>query len=182
MPPVYPTATKAARMQALITLMGATAVLELGTTAMAIIIDSITLSATPATVAGPVITFSGFPKNANAAAAGRIATARVRTQTGGTDVITGFTCGLTASAAPAWVALTAYTVGQYRTNGANQYKCTAAGTSASSGGPTGTGSGITDGSVTWDYCSPANADVQLDNIDVNLGQVVTVSAGSITHA
>lgn len=36
-------------------------------------------------------------------------------------------------------------------NGANYYRCMTSGTSAGAGGPTGTGSGIADGSCTWDY-------------------------------
>lgn len=49
----------------------------------------------------------------------------------------------------AWIASTAFTLNQYVSHSSNWYRCTAAGTSASSGGPTGTGSSITDGSVTW---------------------------------
>lgn len=52
-----------------------------------------------------------------------------------------------------WVGSTAYTVGQTRYNNYRLYIVTANGTSAASGGPTGTGTGITDGSVTWDYVS-----------------------------
>lgn len=60
---------------------------------------------------------------------------------------------------PAWAASTAYSAGDYRSNDsaggefgyARIYLCTTAGTSASSGGPTGTGSAITDGTVTWQY-------------------------------
>lgn len=50
-----------------------------------------------------------------------------------------------------WVATTAYTLGTYVVNGGKMYKCTLAGTSAGSGGPTGTGTGIVDGSAHWDY-------------------------------
>lgn len=54
--------------------------------------------------------------------------------------------------ATAWAASTAYTLGQYRLNGANVYVVLTAGTSAASGGPTGTAtSGITDGTVTWGF-------------------------------
>lgn len=49
----------------------------------------------------------------------------------------------------AWVASTAYYAGDKVINGAQAYECTVAGTSASSGGPTGTGTAITDGTVTW---------------------------------
>jgi hypothetical protein len=52
---------------------------------------------------------------------------------------------------PAWTALTAYTTNMYVKNGGNTYRCTTAGTSASSGGPSGTGVTITDGSVVWTY-------------------------------
>lgn len=51
-----------------------------------------------------------------------------------------------------WTANTAYFSGQQVVNGSNQYTCTASGTSGSVG-PTGTGTGISDGSVTWDYVS-----------------------------
>ena len=57
------------------------------------------------------------------------------------------------TAATAWVASTAYdTVGTVVTNDSGRrYTLTTAGTSASSGGPTGTGTGITDGTCVWDY-------------------------------
>jgi hypothetical protein len=49
----------------------------------------------------------------------------------------------------AWVGSTAYYAGDKIVNGSQAYECTISGTSASSGGPTGTGSAITDGTVTW---------------------------------
>ncbi len=48
-----------------------------------------------------------------------------------------------------WQASTAYALRRYVRNGANLYECVTAGTSASSGGPTGTDAEITDGSVVW---------------------------------
>lgn len=51
----------------------------------------------------------------------------------------------------AWAPSTAYVYGQKRVNGGNCYFCIGSGTSAPSGGPTGTGSSITDGTVTWKY-------------------------------
>jgi hypothetical protein len=53
-----------------------------------------------------------------------------------------------------WAASTAYAVGARVSNDTNVYEVTAAGTSASSGGPTGTGGAISDGTVTWQYLSP----------------------------
>jgi hypothetical protein len=54
-----------------------------------------------------------------------------------------------------WAPSTAYALREVVTNddaGTDRdYICVTAGTSAGSGGPTGTGTGITDGTVTWDY-------------------------------
>ncbi len=58
---------------------------------------------------------------------------------------------LSVNTAPAWAGSTTYTVGLLRKNGANVYRCITAGTSAASGGPTGTGSDITDGTAHWAY-------------------------------
>ncbi len=54
----------------------------------------------------------------------------------------------------AWASGTAYAVGDYATYGGNVYVVTTAGTSSGSG-PTGTGTGITDGSVVWDFSAAA---------------------------
>lgn len=48
-----------------------------------------------------------------------------------------------------WQASTAYPLRRYVQNEANLYECIAAGTSASSGGPTGTAAEITDGTCVW---------------------------------
>lgn len=53
--------------------------------------------------------------------------------------------------APAWAGSTAYPAKSLVSNGGNLYKTTAGGVSAASGGPTGTGASITDGTVTWSY-------------------------------
>jgi lysophospholipase L1-like esterase len=57
------------------------------------------------------------------------------------------------AAAGSWAPGTAYTSGAVVKNAGNFYLCTTGGTSASSGGPTGTGSSISDGSgaLTWQY-------------------------------
>lgn len=66
----------------------------------------------------------------------------------------------------AWVPTTAYVLNQTVINGGNMYQCTAAGNSAGAGGPTGTGSGIVDGSVTWAYVTlRANTDLIHFSID-----------------
>lgn len=51
-----------------------------------------------------------------------------------------------------WAASTAYAAGDLVLNNSGKtYLCVGDGTSAASGGPTGTSSGITDGGATWDY-------------------------------
>lgn len=57
---------------------------------------------------------------------------------------------------PAWAPLTGYTVGDTRQNGTRYYECITAGTSGASGGPTGTGSSITDGQAVWKHLFTAN--------------------------
>jgi hypothetical protein len=93
---VYTNAVKAARMAAVVTQAGGTAVLEIGTAAMGTVLATITLNnpiAGAATGAG-VLTLSGFPKSDSAAdATGTAAAARIRTSSGGTDIITGLTVG-----------------------------------------------------------------------------------------
>lgn len=75
--------------------------------------------------------------------------------------------------AAAWTGNTAYAVNaQVINNIANIYICTVAGTSAASGGPTGTGSGIVDGSVTWNWVS---------NVIASEKQIMNVSpAGALS--
>lgn len=72
-------------------------------------------------------------------------------------------------AAP-WQALTPYLAGQTVTNdGRKLYVCITAGTSAASGGPTGTSQNITDGSAHWRYAKPWSryyAFIETNAIDV----------------
>jgi hypothetical protein len=93
----YTTAVKNARLDAVVTQIGGTGVLEIGTTGMASILASITLNATAGTSSGGVLTFSGFPKSATAGNSGTAAAARIRTSTGGTDIVTGLTVGTAAT-------------------------------------------------------------------------------------
>jgi hypothetical protein len=91
----YTNAVKIARMAAVVSQAGTTAVLEIGTAAMGTVLATFTLDnpiAGAATGAG-VLTLSGFPKNDTADATGTAAAARIRTSSGGTDIITGLTVG-----------------------------------------------------------------------------------------
>jgi hypothetical protein len=50
-----------------------------------------------------------------------------------------------------WIAGRKYSIGNRVTNGNAQYICTQSGTAAGAGGPTGTGTGIVDNTVYWNY-------------------------------
>jgi hypothetical protein len=133
------------------------------------------------TASGAVTTMGGYPRTVTAAADGTAASARYR-NSAAANWKTDMPVGLSAAAAPAWATSTVYAVGNKRTAGANQYNCTTAGTSASSGsGPTGTGTGITDGTAVWEYISPANAQVQVSSLGVTSGQSVQINSATLTH-
>jgi hypothetical protein len=89
----YTTAVKNARLDAVVTAIGATGVLEVGTAGMASVLFSVTFNNPAGTTSGGVLTFSGFPTATTASAAGTAAAARIRTATGGTDIVTGLTVG-----------------------------------------------------------------------------------------
>lgn len=90
------------------------------------------------------------------------------------------TCHMQFIVAMPWQASYAYSTGDYVTNDSGKlYKATAGGTSASSGGPTGTGASITDNGVTWAYQQTA-ADMTVDNAVVVSGQTVNVNTFQIT--
>jgi hypothetical protein len=89
----YTTAVKNARLDAVVTAIGTTGVLEVGTAGMGTVLFSVTFNNPAGTTSGGVLTFSGFPKTTTASAAGTAAAARIRTATGGTDIVTGLTVG-----------------------------------------------------------------------------------------
>lgn len=94
----YTTAVKNARLEAVVTAIGSTGVLEIGTSSMATVLATISLSSTAGTASGGVLTFSDFPKSDTSADdTGTAAEARIRTATGGTDIVTGLTVGTSGS-------------------------------------------------------------------------------------
>jgi hypothetical protein len=95
----YTTAVKNARLDAVTTAIGATGVLEIGTTGMASVLATISLNNPAAAgAASGVLTLSGFPKSDTSADnTGTAAAARIRTASGGTDIITGLTVGTSGS-------------------------------------------------------------------------------------
>lgn len=94
----YTTAVKNARLEAVVTQIGTAGVLEIGTTGMASVLATIALGNPAGTASAGVLTFSGFPRSDTSAdASGTAAAARIRTATGGTDIVTGLTVGTTGS-------------------------------------------------------------------------------------
>ena len=72
---------------------------------------------------------------------------------------------------PLWTGSTAFEVGDRVSNNSLGYQCLTAGTSAASGGPTGTGNSITDGTVVWKYIDNVAVDlkVYLNNVLLPVG-------------
>jgi hypothetical protein len=58
---------------------------------------------------------------------------------------------------PAWMPDTTYAAGIIVANGTNAYVCAAGGISAAAGGPSGTGTAIPDGGVTWSFYEPVGS-------------------------
>lgn len=94
----YTTAVKNARLDAVISAIGSTGVLEIGTAGMASVLATINFDSTAGTSSGGVLTFSSFPKSDTSADnTGTAAAARIRTATGGTDIVTGLSVGTSGS-------------------------------------------------------------------------------------
>lgn len=77
-----------------------------------------------------------------------------------------------------WVALTAYALDDRRYNGARVYQVTTAGTSAAAVGPTGTGTGIVDGTVVWRYLGEGTGVVDVEMQAQVIG-AVNAAAGAL---
>jgi hypothetical protein len=99
--------------------------------------------------------------------------------TDATATVAEITAGLAAAIDPtAWAVTTAYTAGEHVTNDTAPVKiyiCTTGGTSAAAGGPTGIASGITDGTVVWDYVGTKNNVTATDNTTYVSVQADTVA-------
>lgn len=100
MPVTYTTAVKNARLNAVTTAIGSTGVLEIGTTGMATVLATFQLTnpAAPAAASG-VLTLDFDPDISDNSAdnTGTAAAARIRTASGGTDIVTGLTVGTSAA-------------------------------------------------------------------------------------
>lgn len=91
----------------------------------------------------------------------------------GTTVVADLTAGNN------WLPNEPVVAGQLNVNGGNTYQCTTAGTTAASGGPTGTGTGITDGTAVWQYVFAGNPGVLLDNANVAQSTKINITAAEL---
>lgn len=87
----------------------------------------------------------------------------------------------TLATATAWAPATAVAVGAIRRNGATQrcYRCTTAGTTAGSGGPTTTDEAITDNTAVWRYMGDGAAyalcDIESEDTGPKVGAAYTIN-------
>jgi len=139
-----------------------------GNTSLCAFTFSSTAFGTPTYSGGYEVTAASFTESSETPSANGTANFARLTESGGTVVL-----DITVQAA--WQASTAVIVGQYVTNGGNSYMCTTAGTTASSGGLSGTGAGITDGTAVWNY-SAAGADYTLGNALLQTGVPLTMTS------
>ncbi len=96
-------------------------------------------------------------------------------ETGGTTVI----ADLIASSA--WYASATVIVGQYMTANGNLYVATVAGTTSSTGtGPSATTTGITDGTVTWNYVLTGAGAITMSNTKTATGNSLSVTSAVLT--
>lgn len=141
------------------------------------LLATLTLSATAFAAASGGSAAANTITPGTAVATGTAAWARWKSS-GGTPRMD---CAVGWSSSGAWAASHAYSTGDRITNDSGKvYYCATAGTSASSGGPTGTGTGITDGTAVWNYLG-VSADLNLINPGIGISVPVSVSSYTLTH-
>lgn len=91
----------------------------------------------------------------------------------------GATAHVQGLASMPWQASFNVVAGEYMSNGGNLYRCTTPGLTAASGGPSGTGATITDGTAVWAW-QQAGTDMSFDNTSLAVGQSATVNSFTLT--
>lgn len=86
----------------------------------------------------------------------------------------------TLGAATAWAATHLYSPGDFVTNAGNVYYCNDGGTSAGSGGPSGTGSTIVDGTAGWMFVGGGTGYAVIPAASVDAGAIVALT-GTLTN-
>ena len=92
----------------------------------------------------------------------------------------GGTCSMQGPAAMDWPASSPVYLNQQVLNNGNVYKCITAGTTASSGGPSGTGTDITDGTAHWAYVDVSTGAIVLTNDNIANGQSISITTFTLT--
>lgn len=87
----YSTLAKTARMQGVVSAIGATGVLEILATDATTVLATVSLANPAGTVTDDVLTFTMPRSDASMDATGTAASARIRDASGGNDIITGLT-------------------------------------------------------------------------------------------
>ncbi|MDA8049423.1 MAG: hypothetical protein M0002_05375 [Rhodospirillales bacterium] len=118
-------------------------------------------------------TASFVSANVTPTASGTACFARAVASTYGTE-LADYTVGA------AWQPATAVMAGQFVINNGNAYYCQTAGTTAASGGPSGTGTNIVDGTAVWTFYNAGSTDIVISTTSLNTG--VPISVTSLTHA
>jgi hypothetical protein len=83
-------------------------------------------------------------------------------------------------ASSVWLPSTTVVVDQMCTNGGNLYICTTGGTTAASGGPTGTGTAITDNTAVWSYVQPGASTLTMNNVAVTANLSTTIQSATLS--
>ena len=126
--------------------------------------------------ASGVATANAITSDTSADNTGRPTFARAL-ESDGTTVVFQMSCAF------AWLPNTAYSIGDYVVNDSNKlYVCDQNGTSAASGGPTGTGANITDNTTRWDYVAPAEAVIGSGGPSIIAGGTVSITSLTYTQA
>ena len=123
---------------------------------------------TPATSSLVTLTLTGTPTT--------VVPVGSQAKTTSTGSLWATTVAGTITTVATWIASTVYAIGARVTLGSKIYQCTINGTSASSGGPSGTGSAIVDGTVTWMFLGGGTGAIDVAAASVITG--VIVGAGS----
>lgn len=79
-----------------------------------------------------------------------------------------------------WAGNNDVVAGEYNHIGGNVYRCTTPGKTAATGGPSGTGASITDGTAVWAWVQ-AGTDSTIENTSIAVGQQVTVNSFTLTQ-
>jgi hypothetical protein len=180
--PQYDTAIRNARQNAIETTVGVSPILRLRTgapPANPAAADTGTVLATlnlpsdwlTASASG-VVSKNGTWQDASADASGMAQHYRIYDSGGST-------CRLQGLISQPHAVSTAVVLNQQMHNAGNVYRCTTAGTTGAASPPTGTGTGIADGTVVWNYVG--KLDMALDNTNIAVTQQVTVNQYDLTE-